>query len=48
MAESPWPTIHAERAALADDLAGLSAEQWATPSLCQGWTVHQVLAPAFQ
>ena len=44
MADSPWPTIHAERAALADDLANLSAEQWKTPSLCQGWDVHQVLA----
>jgi uncharacterized protein (TIGR03083 family) len=39
-----WPTIHAERRALADDLAGLSADQWATPSLCSGWTVHEVLA----
>lgn len=44
MADSPWPTIHAERKALADDLANLSAEQWKTPSLCTGWDVHQVLA----
>ena len=44
MAESIWPTIHAERAALADDLANLTAEQWKTPSLCAEWTVHQVLA----
>ena len=44
MADSVWPTIHAERKALADDLANLSAEQWNTPSLCSGWTVHQVLA----
>lgn len=43
MAESPWPTIHAERKALADDLADLTPEQWSTPSLCEGWTVHQVL-----
>jgi uncharacterized protein (TIGR03083 family) len=43
-AESPWPVIHAERAALADDLAALTDEQWATPSLCGGWTVRQVLA----
>ncbi len=42
-AASPWPTIHAERKALADDLEGLTADQWATPSLCDGWTVHQVL-----
>jgi uncharacterized protein (TIGR03083 family) len=39
-----WPTIHDERAALADDLAGLTPDQWATPSLCSGWTVHDVLA----
>jgi uncharacterized protein (TIGR03083 family) len=44
MPESPWPTIHAERAALADDLAALTPEQWATPSLCEGWTVHDLLA----
>jgi uncharacterized protein (TIGR03083 family) len=43
-AESPWPVIHAERAALADDLAALTDEQWATPSLCGNWTVRQVLA----
>jgi uncharacterized protein (TIGR03083 family) len=43
MASSPWPVIHAERAALADDLDGLPADQWATPSLCTGWTVYQVL-----
>ncbi|MGA8995064.1 MAG: maleylpyruvate isomerase family mycothiol-dependent enzyme [Nocardioidaceae bacterium] len=44
MTESVWPTVHAERRALADDLADLSAEQWATQSLCGEWTVHQVLA----
>lgn len=44
MAESPWPTIHAERGALARDLAGVTGEQWSVPSLCSGWTVHQVLA----
>jgi uncharacterized protein (TIGR03083 family) len=44
MAESPWPTIHAERDALANDLAGLTDEQWATPSLCDGWNVREVLA----
>lgn len=41
--ESPWPTIHGERAALAADLVGLSDEQWTTPSLCTGWTVREVL-----
>jgi len=44
VAEDIWPTIHAERQALADDLAGLTDAQWQTPSLCSRWTVHQVLA----
>ena len=44
MTDSIWPVIHAERQALADDLAQATAEHWATPSLCSEWTVHQVLA----
>jgi uncharacterized protein (TIGR03083 family) len=40
---TPWPAIHAERAALADDLATLTDAQWASPSLCPGWTVLDVL-----
>jgi uncharacterized protein (TIGR03083 family) len=44
MADTIWPTVHAERQALADDLAGLSDEQWSTQSLCTQWTVHDVLA----
>ena len=43
-AADPWPTIHGERHALAEDLEGLTDEQWATPSLCPGWTVRDVLA----
>jgi uncharacterized protein (TIGR03083 family) len=39
-----WVSIHAGRQALADDLATLTAAQWATPSLCAGWTVRDVLA----
>jgi uncharacterized protein (TIGR03083 family) len=39
-----WDTIHTERKTLADDLAGVTAAQWATPSLCGGWTVRDVLA----
>jgi uncharacterized protein (TIGR03083 family) len=39
-----WPLVHAERAALAADLAELTGEQWATPSLCSGLTVREVLA----
>jgi uncharacterized protein (TIGR03083 family) len=44
MASDIWPTIHAERKALADDLASLTQEQWQSPSLCTGWSVLQVLA----
>jgi uncharacterized protein (TIGR03083 family) len=40
---SPWPLIHAEREALADDLAALTDGQWATASLCPGWSVRDVL-----
>jgi uncharacterized protein (TIGR03083 family) len=44
MATTVWPTIHAERLALADDLVGLTPEQWSTPTMCSEWNVHQVLA----
>jgi uncharacterized protein (TIGR03083 family) len=39
-----WPTIIAERKALADDVSSLTDAQWATPSLCTEWTVRDVLA----
>jgi uncharacterized protein (TIGR03083 family) len=39
-----WPMIHAERQALAADLVALTDEQWATASLCTGWSVRDVLA----
>jgi uncharacterized protein (TIGR03083 family) len=39
-----WKTIAAERRALADDLDRLSAEQWATKSLCTAWSVEDVVA----
>src|SRR5829696_3311141 len=38
-----WPTIHAERKALAADLDGLTDDRWSTPSLCSGWSVREVL-----
>ncbi|MEU0468706.1 maleylpyruvate isomerase family mycothiol-dependent enzyme [Amycolatopsis sp. NPDC006131] len=44
MTENLWPLVHAERKALADDLADLTDEQWATPSLCAGLSVREVLA----
>jgi uncharacterized protein (TIGR03083 family) len=39
-----WPMIHSERAALADDLASLTDDQWDAQSLCAGWTVRDVVA----
>jgi uncharacterized protein (TIGR03083 family) len=43
MADSPWPTIHEERKALLHDVEPLTDDQWNTSSLCEGWTVRQVL-----
>jgi hypothetical protein len=40
----PWPLIHAEREALAADLAPLTDDQWATASLCTGWCTGTGLA----
>ncbi len=37
-----WAAIADERRALADLLAGLTPEQWETPSLCGAWTVKEV------
>jgi len=39
-----WTMIGAERRALADDLDGLPAAKWSTPSLCGGWSVRDVVA----
>jgi uncharacterized protein (TIGR03083 family) len=39
-----WLIVHAERAALIGDLTGLTDDQWARPSLCGDWTVHDVAA----
>jgi uncharacterized protein (TIGR03083 family) len=39
-----WTAARAERAALADDLAGLTPQQWATRSLCARWTVEETVA----
>jgi uncharacterized protein (TIGR03083 family) len=44
MANAVWPTIHAERNALAADLESLTDGQWETSSLCDEWTVRDVLA----
>ncbi len=39
-----WALAHAERAALAEDLAGLTPEQWHHETLCREWDVEQVVA----
>ncbi len=39
-----WELIHTERAALADDLAGLDEEQWQLHTLSTAWTVEQAVA----
>ena len=39
-----WDEAHTERAALAEDLAELAEDQWASPSLCEGWSVEDVVA----
>jgi uncharacterized protein (TIGR03083 family) len=44
MTNDVWPLVHAERAALIDDLQHLPDAQWDRPSLCEGWTVHDVVA----
>ena len=39
-----WVLAHDERAALVEDLAALSAEQWRHATLCGEWDVEQVVA----
>jgi uncharacterized protein (TIGR03083 family) len=39
-----WPLVHAERAALIEDLERIDARSWDVPSLCAGWSVHDVVA----
>jgi uncharacterized protein (TIGR03083 family) len=43
-AAAAWLLIHAERAALAADLTDLTEQRWAAPSLCDQFTVREVLA----
>jgi uncharacterized protein (TIGR03083 family) len=47
-----WRHIHDERSSLADLLSSLTADQWAAPSWCAGWSVQltagHVLAAAEQ
>ncbi|GIG40438.1 maleylpyruvate isomerase family mycothiol-dependent enzyme [Cellulomonas phragmiteti] len=39
-----WACAHAERAALADDLAALAPADWRHATLCEGWDVEDVVA----
>ena len=39
-----WTMTHAERAALAEDLSDLGAEQWRHDTLCGSWDVEEVVA----
>lgn len=40
----PAPAVIRQRRRLVELLAGLDAEQWATPSRCERWTVREVAA----
>lgn len=39
-----WEIVRPEREALAADLEAIDEAAWATPSLCPGWTVRDVVA----
>jgi uncharacterized protein (TIGR03083 family) len=39
-----WAVVHAERRLLVKELESLTPEQWARPSLCPGWDIHDVVA----
>lgn len=43
-ADHLWALVHAERAALAEDLSALTAQRWRHGTLCPQWDVEQVLA----
>jgi uncharacterized protein (TIGR03083 family) len=42
--DDTWAAIDAERTSLADLLDTVSPDEWSTPSLCNAWTVRQVVA----
>lgn len=39
-----WEAVHEERGRLVEDLQDLPEDQWELPSLCPGWSVHDVVA----
>ena len=45
MGTTYWPVVHAERRALLEQLSAIEDDAgWERPSLCPGWTTHDVLA----
>lgn len=42
--DAVWAAIATERRRLADELSGLTTEQWNTQSQCDAWTVRDVAA----
>jgi uncharacterized protein (TIGR03083 family) len=44
MRDDIWALVHAERAAIIEDLERIDDALWEQPSLCDGWTVHDVVA----
>lgn len=42
--EQGWQVVDERRVLVADLLETLTPEEWATPSLCRGWTVRDVAA----
>jgi uncharacterized protein (TIGR03083 family) len=40
--DAGWRVVDERRILVADILDNLGAEQWSTPSLCEGWTVRDV------
>jgi uncharacterized protein (TIGR03083 family) len=44
MRDDIWALVHAERAAIIEDLGRIDDAQWEQPSLCDEWTVHDVVA----
>lgn len=42
--EQGWQVVDEQRVLLSDLLETLTPEEWATPSLCRGWTVRDVAA----
>jgi uncharacterized Actinobacterial protein TIGR03083 len=39
-----WPAIDTQRLGLAEVLDRLTEQEWRHPSLCDGWTVRDVVA----